>query len=77
MGFSKHKPALPLYRVADAEHVIGMFAAAPLHREVALPGGATLLMRRAGHILGAATVQLDIGGKRIVFSGDLSTTTIR
>lgn len=70
-GFSKHKPALPLYRVADAERAIGMFATAPLHREVALPGGGTLLLRRAGHILGAATAQIDIGGRRIVFSGDL------
>src|SRR5690606_16891773 len=30
-----------------------------------------MLMRRAGHILGAATLQIDIAGKRIVFSGDL------
>ncbi|MFT3802441.1 MAG: MBL fold metallo-hydrolase [Burkholderiaceae bacterium] len=70
-GFSKHEPALPLYRVVDAERAIGMFATVPLHREVALPGGATLLMRRAGHILGAANVQIDIDGRRIVFSGDV------
>ncbi|MFT3720109.1 MBL fold metallo-hydrolase RNA specificity domain-containing protein [Pseudorhodoferax sp.] len=70
-GFSKHKPALPLYRVADAERAIGMFATAPLRREVALPGGAALLLRRAGHILGAASAQIDIGGRRIVFSGDV------
>jgi metallo-beta-lactamase family protein len=30
-----------------------------------------MLLRRAGHILGATTVQLDIAGQRIVFSGDL------
>ena len=70
-GFSKHHPALPLYRVADAERAIGHFRVAPLHSEVALPGGATLLLRRAGHILGAATAQIDAGGQRIVFSGDL------
>lgn len=70
-GFSKHHPALPLYTVADAERAIGMFATVPVHEEVALPGGATLLMRRAGHILGASSVQIDIGGRRIVFSGDL------
>lgn len=70
-GFSKHKPALPLYRVADAERAMELFAKVPLHRETALPGGASLLFRGAGHILGAATAQIDIGGKRIVFSGDL------
>lgn len=70
-GFSKHKPAQPLYRVRDAERTIAQFKAVPWHKEAALPGGARLLLRRAGHILGAATAQVDIGGKRIVFSGDL------
>lgn len=70
-GFSKHAPALPLYRVGDAERAIAAFAPAPLYRDVALPGGATLRLRRAGHILGAATAQIDLGGRRIVFSGDL------
>ncbi|NMG63516.1 MBL fold metallo-hydrolase [Azoarcus indigens] len=70
-GFSKHKPALPLYRVPDAEQALERFRPTPLHRETELPGGAKLLFRRAGHILGAATAQLDIGGQRIVFSGDL------
>ena len=70
-GFSKHKPALPLYAVPDAERALKQFRPAPFHHEIELPGGATLLLRRAGHILGAATAQIDIGGKRIVFSGDL------
>ncbi|NLY59108.1 MAG: MBL fold metallo-hydrolase [Gammaproteobacteria bacterium] len=70
-GFSKHKPALPLYRVKDAERTLRHFRIAPWHKAVELPGGAQLRMRRAGHILGAATVQVDIGGKRVVFSGDL------
>ena len=70
-GFSKHKPALPLYRVVDAERTLKQFCTVRWHREVGLPGGARLQMRRAGHILGAASVQIDIGGKRIVFSGDL------
>ena len=70
-GFSKHKPALPLYRVPDAERTLAQFIDVPLHRETALPGHAKLVLRRAGHILGAATAQIDLGGKRIVFSGDL------
>lgn len=70
-GFSKHKPALPLYRVPDAERALRQFQPMPLHREAELPGGAKLVLRHAGHILGAATAQIDIGGKRIVFSGDL------
>ncbi len=70
-GFSKHKPALPLYRVQDAERALAQFRTVALHEETTLPGDARLLMREAGHILGAATAQIDIGGKRVVFSGDL------
>ncbi|HVL10164.1 MAG TPA: MBL fold metallo-hydrolase, partial [Burkholderiaceae bacterium] len=70
-GFSKHKPALPLYGVPDAERTLKLFRPVPFHQEVELPGGAKLLLRCAGHILGAATAQIDIDGKRIVFSGDL------
>lgn len=70
-GFSKHSPALPLYRVVDAERALARFATVPLHQEYPLPGGARLFLRRAGHILGACSVQIELGGQRIVFSGDL------
>lgn len=70
-GFSKHAPTLPLYGVADAERAIRMFHAVPLNQRQVLPGDISLLLRRAGHILGAATAQIDAGGIRVVFSGDL------
>ncbi|MEE1949513.1 MBL fold metallo-hydrolase [Pseudomonas alcaligenes] len=70
-GFSKHSPALPLYRVADIDRTMALFKPAALHEEVTLPGDGLLLLRRAGHILGASTAQIDIGGRRILFSGDL------
>ena len=70
-GFSKHSPALPLYRVADIDRTMALFKPAALHEEVTLPGDGRLLLRRAGHILGASTAQIDIGGRRILFSGDL------
>lgn len=70
-GFSKHSPALPLYRVTDVGRTMARFEHVPLHQSVPLPGGARLLLRRAGHILGAASAQIDIGKLRIAFSGDL------
>jgi metallo-beta-lactamase family protein len=70
-GFSKHKPALPLYGIYDAERALERFSPAPFGKPLQLPGGATLVFRHAGHILGAATADIDWGGKRIVFSGDL------
>jgi glyoxylase-like metal-dependent hydrolase (beta-lactamase superfamily II) len=70
-GFSKHKPALPLYTVQDAERALKQFSNVPFGKPAPLPDGATLTFRYAGHILGAATAEIDWGGKRIVFSGDL------
>jgi len=68
-GISKHKPAQPLYGVRDAERAMEFFSPTPVHTAVDLPGGGRLTLRRAGHILGAATAQIDWAGRRIVFSG--------
>jgi len=70
-GFSKHKPALPLYGLRDAERALERFSPVPFGKPVPLPCGATLMFRHAGHILGAATADIEWAGKRIVFSGDL------
>ncbi|ALA17766.1 MULTISPECIES: MBL fold metallo-hydrolase RNA specificity domain-containing protein [Hyphomicrobiales] len=70
-GFSKHKPALPLYGVRDAERALERFSSVRFDEPMQLPGGATLRFRHAGHIMGAATADIEWGGKRIVFSGDL------
>lgn len=70
-GFSKHKPALPLYTVEDAERALERFVVVPFDQQVPIHGQATLTFRHAGHILGAATADIAWGGKRIVFSGDV------
>ncbi|HLR78586.1 MAG TPA: MBL fold metallo-hydrolase, partial [Burkholderiaceae bacterium] len=71
MGFSKHSPALPLYGPRDAERAISALHAIDLHRPVALPGGASVTLRRAGHVIGATSATVDIDGLSIAFSGDL------
>lgn len=70
-GFSRHKPALPLYRVEDAERALDQFEPVEFHSAHDLRGLGSLLFRRAGHILGAATAEIEIGGARLAFSGDL------
>lgn len=70
-GFTKHKPALPLYGVRDAERALEFFSVVPFGEPTQLPGGANLNFRYAGHILGAATADIEWGGRRIAFSGDL------
>jgi metallo-beta-lactamase family protein len=74
-GYSKHAPnALPLYREEDALAVLPSLA--PLRhgerREVA--PGVSVRFHRAGHILGSASVEMELAGPRptrILFSGDL------
>jgi metallo-beta-lactamase family protein len=70
-GFSKHTPALPLYTLEDAERALPHFSSLPFHEPRALVPGATVHLRHAGHILGAATVDCEWSGTRVVFSGDL------
>lgn len=70
-GFSKHKPAFPLYTEEDARRALKFLRPISFDQDWPLPGGARAYLRRAGHILGAASVQLDWAGNTIVFSGDL------
>jgi metallo-beta-lactamase family protein len=69
--FSKHKPALPLYTEDDAWAALEQLMPVPFDEDLVLPGGAKLRFRRMGHILGAASVQIDWGGTTLVFSGDI------
>ena len=70
-GFSKHKPAEPLYTQQDARRSLESFRPAEFHRALEILPGCEAKFRIAGHILGAATIELDWAGTKIVFSGDL------
>ena len=73
-GYSKHAPALPLFTAEDAERVLQRIEARGYGEAFPVGAGFTVVLRRAGHILGSATVELRVGEKkpvRLVFSGDL------
>jgi len=70
-GFSKHHPALPLYTRADAERALERLRPVRFEQPLDLGGGVTARFSHAGHILGAASVQLTAGGRTVLFSGDL------
>lgn len=69
-GYSKHRPPLPLYDAADAEKAIALLAPGGYDAEVTA-GGIAVSFRRAGHILGSASVSVRTGGGSVTFSGDL------
>ena len=69
---SKHHPALPLYDQTDAQQAVALFETHGFGHEFALwESGPVVTFRRAGHILGASTVEVNWAGRRIVFTGDL------
>lgn len=70
-GFSKHHPALPLYTRADAIQALACLSPKPFGERIEITDDCSIRFRYAGHILGAATIDMVADGKRIVFSGDL------
>ncbi len=70
-GFSKHQPALPLYTESDARDSLKHLRAARMHEIFEPLKGWKVSFTGAGHILGAASALVEVGGRRVLFSGDL------
>lgn len=73
-GYSKHNPAEPLYDLKDVENTIPHFKGIPPSQWIHLFDGIRARFQYNGHILGATYIDLDIYGKRFVFSGDIGRT---
>ncbi|MGE0680027.1 MAG: MBL fold metallo-hydrolase RNA specificity domain-containing protein [Candidatus Binatia bacterium] len=73
-GYSKHTPALPLYTEEDARRTLEHFTSVPFNSSIEVAPTIRATFRPAGHILGSATITLDLDESRkrtVVFSGDL------
>ena len=68
---SKHDPALPLYTIADAARALAQVKRVDFGQPFTATRGVEARFTPSGHILGAGLVTCDIGGRRLVFSGDL------
>jgi metallo-beta-lactamase family protein len=70
-GFSRHKPALPLYTREDADRCLGQFA--PMATEVTFEAakGFAVTLRAAGHLLGSSFARIQACDIAITASGDL------
>lgn len=73
-GFSKHTPALPLYTRKDALASLKLIKPVAFNHSFEPMPGCQATFSHAGHILGAASLLLEIAGRRILFSGDLGRT---
>lgn len=70
-GLSKHQPALPLYTREDARISLEHLHSAGFNHRFEPIAGWQATFSHAGHILGAASLLLEVAGRRILFSGDL------
>ena len=70
-GYSKHHPALPLYTVDDAELALTLLQPVGYHVPVPVAPEAELEFINAGHLLGSAYARITLGGRIILFGGDL------
>lgn len=75
-GRSRHHPPLPLYTVADVNQLLPHLSAVAVHRRIEVLPGVFAEWRRMGHILGAASIRLEIGGRVIIFSGDIGRYSV-
>jgi metallo-beta-lactamase family protein len=76
IGSSRHAPALPLYTESDARDSLRLLARIEFGERVMLHPGLQVTLHRAGHILGAAFLEIAYKNRSgehqtIVFSGDM------
>ncbi len=63
-------PSAPLYTEKDVVRAMRRFKPAPYGRRFET-GGLSVVFREAGHILGSAMLEIALGNKKLVLSGDL------
>ena len=69
---TKHVPALPLYTEEDARAALQLIQTVPnTGQTIQIAKDITAEFRIAGHILGSSQVLVNVGGRRVLFSGDL------
>ncbi|BDA78654.1 MBL fold metallo-hydrolase [Leptospira kobayashii] len=70
-SYSKHKPALPLYDSNDVENTLSLFHSVELDHWISVTPDVQFRFRYNGHILGASFIEIRVGEKKLVFSGDI------
>lgn len=70
-NYSKHEKAEPLYTVRQTENVFPLFKVIQPDTRFAIDTAIHAVYQNAGHIIGACSIELNIEGKTLVFSGDI------
>ncbi len=79
-GFSKHKPARPLYTMEDAERALSLFSPVHFGERFRIDDDIRVKFRDSGHILGSSFIDIKTSrsdkGRKILFSGDLGRSNL-
>jgi metallo-beta-lactamase family protein len=73
-GFSKHKPALPLYTEIEAVEALRQLKAKPYGQSHQLSEQLSFSFQTSGHIIGSSVVEITVTERerlKLLFSGDL------
>ena len=73
-GYTKHSPALPLFRESDAFRAISQLQPVGYSRPVPVAPSVEIEFINAGHLLGSSFVRMTLSGsssRQILFGGDL------
>ena len=73
-GYSKHESPKALYEEPDAIKAISQFQVEEFGQRVKVADSTFVTFHPAGHILGAAYLEVEFFGKRLLFTGDLGRT---
>lgn len=69
--YTRHHPALPFFTEQDVENTMALFQVEKLDTWLMLSENISYRFQSNGHIIGATFIEMDIHGKRFVFSGDI------
>lgn len=69
--FSRHDPALALYEEDDVEQTMKLFKPQAFNTRIQVAEQTFVTFIPSGHILGAAYLEVEFFGKRLVFTGDM------
>jgi len=73
---SRHDPALPLFTTEDAASSLRLLRTVEFGAEFVPAPGVQARFTPSGHILGAGLVECRLGGRLVVFSGDLGRYSV-
>lgn len=71
---ARHYGVLPLYEEKDVEAVLPLWQERGYHEAFEPAAGFQAIFKDAGHILGSSMIHIAVGGKTILFTGDLGNT---